>query len=104
MPIRDSYSEFKPASREVIVGESIAFETTITITIGSESSANLFLTNGALTHLGENTKLVLTALYQKSFKGTNQKAGDFKKEVSPSRTVLNLEAGNLVVEARKLSN
>jgi len=43
-------------------------------------------------------------LYQKSFKGTNQKAGDFKKEVSPSRTVLNLEAGNLVVEARKLSN
>lgn len=96
MPIRDSYSEFKPASREVIVGESIAFETTITI--GSESSANLFLTNGALTHLGENTKLVLTALYQKSFKGTNQKAGDFKKEISPSRTALNSEAGNLVVE------
>ena len=96
MPIRDSYSEFKPASREVIVGESIAFGTTITI--GSESSANLFLTNGALTHLGENTKLVLTALYQKSFKGTNQKAGDFKKEISPSRTVLNSEAENLVVE------
>lgn len=101
MPTRDSYSELKPAYREVIVGESIAFGATITT--GSESSANLLLTNGTLTRLGENTKLVLTALYQKSFKGTNQKAGDLKKEVSPSRIVLNLETGNLVVEARKLS-
>ena len=102
VPTRDSYFELKPASRKVIVGESIAFGATITT--GSESSDNLLLSNGTLTHLGENTKLVLTAPYQKSFKGTNQKAGDFKKEVSPSRTVLNLEAGNLVVEARKLSN
>ena len=101
VPTQDSYSELKPAYREVIVGESIAFGATITT--GSESSANLLLTNGTLTRLGENTKLVLTALYQKSFKGTNQKAGDLKKEVSPSRIVLNLETGNLVVEARKLS-
>ena len=101
MPTQDSYSELKPAYREVIVGESIAFGATITT--GSESSANLLLTNGTLTRLGENTKLVLTALYQKSFKGTNLKAGDLKKEVSPSQIVLNLEKGNLVVEARKLS-
>ena len=89
VPPREGYSALKPVSREVIVGKSIAFGATIT--------------TGTLTHLGENTNLVLTAIYQKSFKGTNQKAGDFKKEVSPSRIVLNLETGNLVVEARKLS-
>jgi len=52
--------------------------------------------------LGENTKLVLTALYQKSFKGTNQKASELIKEVSPSRTALKLEEGDLVLEVRKL--
>jgi hypothetical protein len=60
VPTRDSYFELKPASRKVIVGESIAFGATITT--GSESSDNLLLSNGTLTHLGENAKLVLTAL------------------------------------------
>jgi formylglycine-generating enzyme required for sulfatase activity len=94
----DRYSDPKP--RDVIVGESIA--SGATLTTGSGSSADLLLTNGTLAHLGENTKLVLTALYQKSFKGTNQKASELTKEVSPSRTALKLEEGNLVLEVRKL--
>ena len=72
------------------------------LTTGSGSSADLLLTNGTLAQLGENTKLILTALYQKSFKGTNQKASELTKEVSPSRTALKLEEGDLVLEVRKL--
>jgi hypothetical protein len=54
-----------------------------------------------LAHLGANTKLVLTALFQKSFKGSDQKASELTREVSPSRTALKLEEGDLVVEVRK---
>ena len=94
----DRYSD--PKSRAVIVGESIA--SGATLITGSGAEADLLLTNGTLVHLGENTKLVLTALYQKSFKGTKQKASDLTKEVSPSRTALKLEEGDLVLEVRKL--
>jgi len=89
VPPRDRYSELKPTARAVIVGESIA--SGATLTTGSGSSADLLLTNGTLAHMGANTKLVLTALYQKSFSGTNQKASELTKEVSPSRTSLKLE-------------
>ena len=98
---RDRYSDKDPDPRVVIVGESIGPGSTL-IT-GSRAEADLLLTNGTLAHLGENTKLVLTALYQKSFSGTNQKASELTKEVSPSRTALKLEEGDLVVEVRKLN-
>ena len=96
----DRYSDQDPDPREVIVGESIG--PGATLITGSGASADLLLTNGTLAHLGENTKLVLTALYQKSFKGTKQKASELTKEVSPSRTALKLEEGDLVLEVRKL--
>jgi hypothetical protein len=101
VPPRDSYSEVKPKARAVIVGESIA--SGAILTTGSGATTDLLLTNGTLAHLGENTKLVLSALYQKSFKGTKQKASELTKEVSPSRTALKLEEGDLVLEVRKLS-
>ena len=74
VPPRDRYSDVKAAARAVIVGESIA--SGATLITGSGSSADLLLTNGNLAHLGANTKLVLTALFQKSFKGTKQKASE----------------------------
>ena len=101
VPPHDSYSKNKPTARAVIVGESIA--SGATLTTGSGASVELLLTNGTLAHLGENTKLVLSALYQKSFNGTDQKASELTKEVSPSRTALKLEEGDLVLEVRKLS-
>jgi sulfatase modifying factor 1 len=101
VPPRDRYSDVKPEARAVIVGESIA--SGATLTTGSGSSTDLLLTNGALAHLGANTKLVLTALYQKSFSGSDQKASELTREVSPSRTSLKLEEGDLVVEVRKLN-
>jgi formylglycine-generating enzyme required for sulfatase activity len=98
---RDRYTDKEPYPREVIVGESIG--PGATLITGSGAGADLLLTNGTLAHLGENTKLVLTALYQKSFKGTKQKASELTNEVSPSRTALKLEEGDLILEVRKLS-
>jgi sulfatase modifying factor 1 len=97
---RDRYSDKDPDPREVIVGESIG--PGATLITGSGAEADLLLTNGTLAHLGANTKLVLAALYQKAFKGTKQKASELTKEVSPSRTALKLEEGDLVLEVRKL--
>ena len=71
----DRYAD--PKSRDVIVGESIA--SGATLTTGSGASADLLLTNGTLAHLGENTKLVLTALYQRVSKERS------RKQVSYSR-------------------
>ena len=96
----DRYSDKDPDPREVIVGESIG--PGATLITGSGAEADLLLTNGSLAHLGESTKLVLKALYQKAFKGTKQKASELTKEVSPSRTALKLEQGDLVLEVRKL--
>ena len=99
--MRDRYSDKDADPRAVIVGESIG--PGATLITGSGSSMDLLLTNGTLAHLGENTKLVLTALYQKAFKGNKVKASELTKEVSPSRTALKLEEGDLVLEVRKLS-
>ena len=98
--INDRYADKDPDPREVIVGESIG--PGATLITGSGAEADLLLTNGSLAHLGESTKLVLKALYQKAFKGTKQKASELTKEVSPSRTALKLEQGDLVLEVRKL--
>jgi formylglycine-generating enzyme required for sulfatase activity len=101
VPPRDSYSEINPEARAVIVGESIA--SGAVLTTGSGATADLLLTNGTLAHLGENTKLIMSVLYQKGFKGSDQKASELTQEVSPSRTALKLEEGDLVLEVRKLS-
>ena len=66
----DRYSDPQVTSSNC--GESIA--SGATLTTGSGSSADLLLTNGTLAHLGENTKLVLTALVSKEFQG-NQTEG-----------------------------
>jgi formylglycine-generating enzyme required for sulfatase activity len=96
------YSDKDPDPRPVIVGESIGPGSTL-IT-GKSSRADLLLTNGTLAHLQENTRVVLNSLYQKKFRGSKVKANELEKEVSPSRTFLNLVQGELVVEVRKLNN
>ena len=96
----NQYSDQDPFLRAVIVGESIS--SGATLITGDRSSADLLLTNGTLAHMGEDTKLVLTTLYQKAFRGNKAKAIELKEEVSASRTVLKLEEGDLVLEVRKL--
>ena len=97
---RDRYSDKDPDPREVIVGESIG--PGATLITGSGAEADLLLTNGTLIHMSQNTKLVLNAMYQKVFKGTNQNASQLEREASPSRTDLKLLQGDLVLEVRKL--
>ena len=98
---RDRYSDKDPDPRPVIVGESIGPGSTLITDNGS--TADLLLTNGTLAHLQENTRVVLNSLYQKKFKGNKDNASKLEKEVSQSRTFLNLEQGELVVEVRKLN-
>jgi formylglycine-generating enzyme required for sulfatase activity len=96
---RDRYSDPKP--RPAIVGEPVG--TGSTLVTGGGAEAVLLLTNGTLAHMGENTKLVLTALYQKAFKATMLNANELERETGPSRTSLSLDAGDLVLEVPKLS-
>jgi len=96
---RDRYSDPKP--RPAILGEPIGAGTTLITGDGSE--AVLLLTNGTLAHMGENTKLILSALYQQAFKGAKGNANEIDREPSPSKTSLLLDAGDLVLEVPKLS-
>ena len=100
-PKRDYYANFTPKPRPVTLGESI--DHGATLITGKDSQADLLLTNGTLIQMAEKTRLILSALYQKNFQGSKDKASDLKKEVSPSRSSLKLEEGNLVVDVRKLN-
>ena len=95
------YADLKPRPRPVIVGETVG--PGFIISTGSGGEADLLLTNGTLAHLEENSKLKLSALYQKAFKGNKVKASELNEEVSPSRTFLELDVGSLIVEVRRLS-
>ena len=95
------YADLNPLPRPVIAGETVG--PGFTIFTGEGAEADLLLTNGTLAHLEENSKLKLSALYQKAFKGNKVRASELTEEVSPSRTFLELDEGSLVVEVRKLS-
>ena len=95
------YVDLKPLPRRVIVGETVG--PGFIISTGEGGEADLLLTNGTLAHLEENSKLKLSALHQKAFKGNKVKVSELNEEVSPSRTFLELDVGTLVVEVRKLS-
>jgi hypothetical protein len=93
--------EVKPVARDVIVGEPLPPGSTI-IT-GANSEAHLLLTTGSLAKVGPNSKLVLSAFWQKNFAGSPIKVPDLKEETSPSRVLLTLEVGDLVLDVKKLN-
>ena len=93
--------EVKPVARNVIVGEPLPHGSTI-IT-GANSEADLLLTTGSLAKVGPNSKLVLNAFWQKDFRASAKKVTDLKEETSPSRVAFKLEAGDLVVDVKKLN-
>jgi len=93
--------EVKPVARDVIVGEPLPHGSTI-IT-GANSEADLLLTTGSLAKVGPNSKLVLSAFWQKDFRASAKKVTDLKEETSPGRVALKLETGDLVVEVKKLN-
>ena len=93
--------EVKPVTRAAIVGEPLPHGSTI-IT-GANSEADLLLTTGSLAKVGPNSKLVLSAFWQKDFRASAKKVTDLKEETSPSRVAFKLETGDLVVDVKKLN-
>ena len=90
--------EVKPVARDVIVGEPLPHGSTIMT--GANSEADLLLTTGSLAKVGPNSKLVLSAFWQKDFRASAKKVTDLKEETSPSRVALKLETGDLVVDVK----
>ena len=88
-------------ARDVIVGEPLPHGSTIMT--GANSEADLLLTTGSLAKVGPNSKLVLSAFWQKDFRASAKKVTDLKEETSPSRVALKLETGDLVVDVKKLN-
>ena len=68
--------EVKPVARDVIVGEPLPHGSTI-IT-GANSEADLLLTTGSLAKVGPNSKLVLSAFWQKDFRASAKKGDRLK--------------------------
>jgi formylglycine-generating enzyme required for sulfatase activity len=93
--------EVKPVARDVIVGEP--FPHGSTIITGANAEADLLLTTGSLAKIGPNSKLVLSAFWQKDFRASAKKVNDLKEETSPSRVAFRLETGDLVVDVKKLN-
>ena len=93
--------EVKPVARDVIIGEPLPHGSTIMT--GANSEADLLLTTGSLAKIGPNSKLVLSAFWQKDFRASAKKVTDLKEETSPSRVALKLETGDLVVDVKKLN-
>ena len=93
--------EVKPVAREAIVGEPLPHGSTIITGVNSE--ADLLLTTGSLAKVGPNSKLVLSAFWQKDFRASAKKVTDLKEETSPSRVAFKLETGDLVVDVKKLN-
>ena len=100
-PRYDGSRKLKSVTRAVVVGESIPHGATILTKANSE--ANLLLTNGTLAQVGPNSKLVLSAFWQKSFRASPKKVSDLTAETSPSRVALKLEIGDLVLDVKKLN-
>jgi formylglycine-generating enzyme required for sulfatase activity len=93
--------EVKPVARDVIIGEPLPHGSTIITEVNSE--ADLLLTTGSLAKVGPNSKLLLSAFWQRDFRASAKKVTDLKQETSSSRVAFKLETGDLVVDVKKLN-
>jgi len=82
------------------VGDILAPRTAITT--GSGAEAILLLSNGTQAMIGESSHLGLSAFWQVEFEGSEKGVSEIKEEISPSRTVLELKSGELVMDVKKL--
>ena len=75
----------------------------VSVETGPGGSALLLLSNGTVVTVTENAKMKMKSFEQEAFTAAGKSIGDFKEELSPSRTLVDLEAGSLVVQTKKLS-
>ena len=73
-----------------------------TIVSGKNSEVDLLFTNGTSAKIGQNSKLTISAIWQKDFKESKRKVADINEETSPTRIDLDLEIGDLIVDVKKL--
>jgi formylglycine-generating enzyme required for sulfatase activity len=98
---RSSYSKFSPQIRKVIMGEPIGYGSSINT--GRNSEIILIFTNGSVAHIGQNSKVQFSELWQKKWNGSDQGISTLSEETSPSRSFLKLDRGELVVDIKKLN-
>lgn len=98
---RSSYSKFSPQIRKVITGQPIGYGSSINT--GKNSNIILVLTNGSVAHIGQNSKVQFSELWQKKWNGSDQVISTLSEETSPSRSYLKLDRGELVVDIKKLN-
>ena len=73
-----------------------------TIVSGKNSEVDLLFTNGTSAKIGQNSKLTISAIWQKGFQESKRKVADINEETSPTRIDLDLEIGDLIVDVKKL--
>ena len=80
-----------------IVPEGASVET------GPGGSALLLLSNGTVVTVTENAKMKIKSFDQEAFTSNGKSMKDFQEELSPSRVLVDLEVGSLVVQTKKLN-
>ena len=80
-----------------IVPEGASVET------GPGGSALLLLSNGTVVTVTENAKMRIKSFDQEAFTSNDKSMKDFQEELSPSKVLVDLEFGSLVVQTKKLS-
>lgn len=80
-----------------IVPEGASVET------GPGGRALLLLSNGTVVTVTENAKMKIKSFDQEAFTSNGKSMKDFQEELSPSRVLVDLEVGSLVVQTKKLS-
>ena len=73
-----------------------------TIVSGKNSEVDLLFTNGTSAKIGSNSKLTISAVWQKDFQESKRKVADINEETSPTRIDLDLNIGDLIVDVKKL--
>jgi hypothetical protein len=73
-----------------------------TILSDKNSEVDLLFTNGTSAKIGQNSKLTISAIWQKDFQESKRKISDLNEETSPTRIDLDLEIGDLIVDVKKL--
>jgi hypothetical protein len=73
------------------------------ITTGEKSSAILLFTNGTIATVIQNTSVLIKVFLQSKFEPNSGLVNEMKSEPSSSNLRLDLEAGNLIVDVKKLN-
>ena len=73
-----------------------------TIVCGKNSEVDLLFTNGTSAKIGPDSKLTISAIWQKDFQESKRKVADINEETSPTRIDLDLNIGDLIVDVKKL--